>query len=220
MVTHTLRRRMSALATVLGLGIALPFALGATPASAAAQIDITKTHSGSFPRGGQGVYTLTVTNTGDQTTVGGTIMQDTIQHEGVTFVQGETVIDSDVLISCAFEGDNRINCDSDPLGPGEGYTLTLTVNVAEEGPCLVDNFAVVLVPGSNIADRVNDPTTITGGTCGGGDGDGDGDGGPVSILPVNLNGVIPMFNNITTNNNINSPDASNVSRQDFGLNAP
>lgn len=210
---------MSALATVLGLGIALPFALGATPASAAAQIDITKTHSGSFPRGGQGVYTLTVTNPGDQTTAGGTVMQDTIQHQGVTFVRG-TVIDSDVNVSCAFEGDNRINCDSDPLGPGEGYTLTLTVNVAEDGPCTVDNFAVVLVPANNIGDTVHDPTTITGGTCGGDDGDGDGDGGLVSILPVNLNGVIPMFNNITTNNNIHSPGASNVSRQDFGLNAP
>ncbi|MER5430569.1 hypothetical protein [Streptomyces sp. NPDC002588] len=216
MVTHTLRRRMSALATVLGLGVALPFALGATPASAQAQIDITKTHSGSFPRGGQGVYRITVSNPGDQTTADGTVMQDTIQTGGVTFVTG-TVIDSDVNVSCSFEGNDRVNCESEPLGPGESYTLTFTVNVAEDAPCTVDNYAVALVPGS-IGDSVHDPTTITGGTCGGDD--GDGDGGPLSILPVNLNGVIPMFNNITTNNNIHSPGASNVSRQDFGLNAP
>ncbi|MCX5374931.1 hypothetical protein [Streptomyces sp. NBC_00091] len=218
MVTHTLRRRMSALATVLGLGIALPFALGATPASARALIDITKTHSGSFPRGGQGVYTITVTNPGDQTTASGTVMQDTIQTGGVTFVTG-TVIDSDVNVSCTFEGDNRVNCESEPLDPGEGYTLTFTVNVAEDAPCTVDNFAVALVPG-DVGDTAEDPTTITGGTCGGDEGDGDGDGSPVSILPVNLTGVIPMFNNITTNNNIHSPGASNASRQAFGLNAP
>ncbi|MEU9271220.1 hypothetical protein AB0E04_38135 [Streptomyces sp. NPDC048251] len=209
---------MSALATVLGLGIGLPFALGATPASALPSIDITKTHSGSFPRGGQGVYTVTVTNPGDQTTAGGTVMQDTIQTGGgtVTFVSG-TVIDSDVNVSCTFEGNNRVNCESEPLDPGEGYTLTFTVNVAEDAPCTVDNYAVAIAGG--IGDSVHDPTTITGGTCGG-DGGGDGDGGLLSILPVNLNGVIPMFNNITTNNNIHSPGASNVSRQAFGLNAP
>ncbi|MFE5481771.1 hypothetical protein [Streptomyces sp. NPDC056527] len=32
--------------------------------------------------------------------------------------------------------------------------------------------------------------------------------------------VIPMFNNISTNSNINSPGASSTSRQTFGLNAP
>ncbi|MFE2992252.1 hypothetical protein [Streptomyces sp. NPDC059262] len=41
-----------------------------------------------------------------------------------------------------------------------------------------------------------------------------------SILPINLNGVIPMFNNISINNNIKSPGASNTTTQDFGVNAP
>jgi hypothetical protein len=49
---------------------------------------------------------------------------------------------------------------------------------------------------------------------------GNNGGGNVSILPVNLSGIFPMFNNISTNDNINSPGAINTTTQDFDLNAP
>ncbi|MFD6986790.1 hypothetical protein ACFWAX_39935, partial [Streptomyces sp. NPDC059956] len=62
-----------------------------------------------------------------------------------------------------------------------------------------------------------DPTTVTGGTCnGGGGGNGGNEGG--SILPINLNGIITAFNNISINNNINSPAATNVSNQGLAVN--
>ncbi|MEV8531263.1 hypothetical protein [Streptomyces sp. NPDC051211] len=67
MAIHTVRRRISALGTVLGLGIALPFTVGATPASEA-QLDIVKTQVGEFTRGGQGVYRIRVANTGTEAT--------------------------------------------------------------------------------------------------------------------------------------------------------
>lgn len=67
--------------------------------------------------------------------------------------------------------------------------------------------------GTTVSD--SDQTTITGGDC-----DNGGGGGGGSILPINLNGVIPMFNNISINDNINSPGASNDSRQTFRLDAP
>ncbi|MFF5922744.1 DUF11 domain-containing protein [Streptomyces flavochromogenes] len=51
---------------VLSLGVALPFAVRASPAYAVVELDITKTHEGDFARGGQGVYTITVTNSGNE----------------------------------------------------------------------------------------------------------------------------------------------------------
>lgn len=66
MTRHGLRRRMSALGTVVGLGVTLPFALSATPAHAQPILSVDKSHEGNFARGGQGVYTITVTNSGDE----------------------------------------------------------------------------------------------------------------------------------------------------------
>lgn len=63
----------------------------------------------------------------------------------------------------------------------------------------------------------SDPTPITGATCPNGNGNGGGGG---SILPVSLNGIIPMFNNISTNNNILSPGGKNQTNQNLGINAP
>ncbi|MFF3937448.1 hypothetical protein [Streptomyces phaeofaciens] len=99
--------------------------------------------------------------------------------------------------------------------------LDVTVNIAADAPCSVSNTVTVIETetaeqgGETFTHSASDPTTITGGDC-----DGGGSGGGGSILPINLNGVIPMFNNITTNSNIDSPGASNDSHQAFGLNAP
>ncbi|WP_445269344.1 hypothetical protein [Streptomyces sp. DSM 41634] len=65
MFMHTLKRRMTALAAVLGLSVALPLT-GATPAYAAAHLSVTKSHQGDFTRGGQGTYHFVIRNTGEK----------------------------------------------------------------------------------------------------------------------------------------------------------
>ncbi|WP_416982917.1 hypothetical protein [Streptomyces sp. T028] len=217
MTVHTLKRRISALGTVLGLGIALPFAVGATPAYAQAQLDITKTHAGAFTRGGQGFYQIAVTNSGDQPTAGVTHMTD-IFPPGLTWRGHSAFSTGDFSFSCNVNPSRtQLDCDTSTLDPGEGYTMVVTVDVAQNAPCAVTNTATVIDDDGVLRDSASDPTTIPGPDCNGGNG---GNGGGGSILPVNLNGVIPMYNNITTNNNIDSPGAANVSNQDFSVEAP
>jgi uncharacterized repeat protein (TIGR01451 family) len=215
MATHTMRRRISALGTVLGLGVALPFAVGVTPAYAAAEMNITKTHSGDFARGGQGVYRITVTNFGDEAS-GEVDMVDTLPA-GLTFTDLGFVSTSpvDLAVACFFGA--QITCNAPSIPAGGGFTVDMTVSVAADAPCTLTNTATVTDSLSGTSDSASDPTTVTGGEC---DDDNGGGGLIGSILPVNLNGVLPMFNNITTNSNINSPGASNSSRQNLLLNAP
>ncbi|MFJ8104280.1 hypothetical protein [Streptomyces sp. NPDC096132] len=211
MAVHMLKRRL----TVLGLGIALPFAAGVTPAHAQAQLTITKTHVGNFPRGGQGVYRVTVTNSGiEPTSALGSQMTD-ILPDGLTIVSSVVISTSpdDVMANCtAFPNLNRTDCFAASLAPGASYTAQITVDVAADAPCTVTNQASVIDLGTGIGDTVSDPTDIPGPDCDG----GNGAGGSL----VDLNGLIPMYNNITTNNNINSPGAANVSNQDFSVEAP
>lgn len=216
MTIQTLRRRIPALGTVLTLGIALPFAVGATPAHAQAQLDITKTHAGVFTRGGESYYQITVTNSGDQPT-GATHMTDVLPP-GLTVDGFQANSNGFFFWECPLNSPYTVvTCNTGALDPGEGYTMLLTVDVAQNAPCTVTNTATIIDEGGLVRDSASDPTDIPGGNCAGGDG-GGGDGG--SILPVNLSGVLPMFNNITTNNNLNSPGAANVSNQDFRLNTP
>ncbi|MEU9087256.1 hypothetical protein [Streptomyces sp. NPDC048357] len=70
------------------------------------------------------------------------------------------------------------------------------------------------VPAGGTSRLATDPAMVTI-TYEQGDGNNGGSGG--SILPVNINGTVPMFNNIGINNNINSPRASNTTTQNFGL---
>ncbi|MGE7385255.1 hypothetical protein ACQKM2_07165 [Streptomyces sp. NPDC004126] len=214
MLTSSLLQRISALGTVLGLGLVLPFGLGVTPAYAQAQLEITKTHEGSFPRNGQGIYTVTVTNVGNEATPIATLLTDTLP-EGL-LVAG-FIPSSDV--ECEGVGTRLASCTSGILGIGQSYVVRILVAVAADAPCTVTNSATVTAPFTGLSDSVTDePTTITGGDCDNG-GNGNGNGGG-SILPVNVSGVLPAYNNITTNNNINSPGAGNVSRQNLGVSAP
>ncbi|MEV6583225.1 hypothetical protein AB0M92_34280 [Streptomyces sp. NPDC051582] len=214
MAMNQLRKRTAALGAVLG--IALPIAVGATPAHAQAQLTITKTHVGDFPRGGQGVYRITVTNSGDQpTSTEGTRMTDSYP-EGLQVVGIDQISFPDgTSLGCNTDSaPNRTDCMTGALPPGSSYTIEVTVDVASDAPCTVTNTASVTDLGDFRAGAtVSDLTNIPGADCDSGDGGG-------SILPVNLSGVLPMFNNVTTNNNINSPGAGNSSRQVFGLNAP
>ncbi|MFK0258427.1 hypothetical protein [Streptomyces sp. NPDC090445] len=217
MAIHRLRRRFTPLGTVLGLGIALPLTVSVTPAYAQAQLTITKTHTGDFPRGGQGIYRITVANTGDEpTSAEGTQMTDNLP-------EGLTIADVDFInrpndVGCFFSHDsNTVLCTSaDPLAPGTSYTIEVTVDVAADAPCTVTNTASVLDRGAPGGDFVNDRTNIPGPDCP----TADGDGGGTSILPVDLSGLVPIYNNINTNTNFNSPGASNTNTQTFGATAP
>ncbi|MFF8848372.1 hypothetical protein ACF08N_38055 [Streptomyces sp. NPDC015127] len=205
MTTHELKRRMSALTTALGLGIALPFTL-ATPAHAQPILSIDKSHEGNFTRAGQGLYRITLTNTGTE-------FADNVELTD-NLPTGLTVasLANNLAQFCqTTNGGTTVQCNFD-IGIATG-TLDIIVNIANNAPCSVVN--TVTVNSANAASvSDSDQTTITGGNCNGGGGGGG------SILPINLNGIIPMFNNISTNNNINSPNASNTNNQVFGVNTP
>ncbi|WMX45735.1 hypothetical protein [Streptomyces roseicoloratus] len=51
---HRIARRTAPLAAMLGTSFGLPLAVGATPAHAVPQLEVSKFHSGSFARGGTG----------------------------------------------------------------------------------------------------------------------------------------------------------------------
>ncbi|WP_405634397.1 DUF11 domain-containing protein [Streptomyces sp. NBC_00056] len=208
MTMHGLRRRMSALGTVVGLGVALPFALSATPAHAQPILSIDKSHEGNFARGGQGVYTITLSNSGDQGT--------NVAQVTDNLPAGLTVTDIGGTLPCEVtNGGSTIQCNGPiSVAPNATFTLSVSVNIADNAPCSVANTVTVADEAGSPILSDSDPTTITGGDC-----DGGGGGGG-SILPINLNGVIPMFNNISINNNIKSPGATNTNTQNFGLNAP
>ncbi|TQJ37677.1 DUF11 domain-containing protein [Streptomyces sp. SLBN-115] len=224
MAVHTLRRRVAALGTVLGLGIALPFATGATPAYAQAQLEITKTHVGEFTRGGLGTYRITVRNTGDEpTSAAGTGFLDTYPA-GITVQEVHIVSYTTETADCSGpQPPDRLGtaCTSSQMEPGDSYVVDEVVFVPSDQPCTVTNTVHVEDDGSNLTASASHTIDIPGPNCpNGGDGGNGGNGSGGSILPINLNGVIPMFNNITTNNNIHSPGATNASNQNFRLNTP
>ncbi|AZM92774.1 DUF11 domain-containing protein [Streptomyces sp. W1SF4] len=217
MAISAFRRRVTPLSTTLGLGIVLPFAVGVAPAYAQAQLDLTKSHAGEFRRGGHGFYQITLFNNGDQATDGGTHLSDVLPP-GLSAQALNTQSEGSFDLNCGFlNAGSGFTCDSAALDPGEGYTIIVTVDVAQNAPCTVTNTVSVTDDAGVNRDTASDPTAIPGNGCSGSD---DGGNGGASILPVNLSGVIPMFNNITTNNNIGSPGASNTSGQGFDLNAP
>jgi uncharacterized repeat protein (TIGR01451 family) len=223
MAIHTLRRRFASLGTVLGLGITLPFAVGVTPAYAQAQLDITKTHEGDFPRGGQGIFTITVSNPGDEpTTNAGTRMTDTFPAglTGATLEITQNTTGSGV--GCFLNDPRtRVECETTgPIDPGGSYTVEVTMSVAQDAPCTVTNTATVIDIDGGTSASASDTVNIPGPNCNGGNGGNGGNGDGTSILPINFSGLIPIYNNINTNNNINSPGASNTNNQNFQVNAP
>ncbi|USQ86069.1 hypothetical protein NFX46_21550 [Streptomyces phaeoluteigriseus] len=111
------RPRMTALGTVLALGIGLPLTAGVTPAYAQAQLSVTKTHTGDFARGGQGVYRVTVTNTGDESTPGATVLVDNLP-EGLTVTALDIVSTDTGLVCNGGPGGQSFQCESGALFPG------------------------------------------------------------------------------------------------------
>ncbi|MBW5481032.1 DUF11 domain-containing protein [Streptomyces bambusae] len=214
MTIHTLRRRLASLGTVLGLGIAMPFAVGVTPAYAVAQLEITKTHTGDFPRGGQGTFTIRVSNPGNEPTLmSGTRMTDVFPAGLTATSRDVTENTTGAAIICSLNAGTSVDCQSDEIPPGGGYTLEVVVSVATDAPCTVTNTATVGENDGSLSDSASDTVDIPGPNCNGGNGDG------TSILPINLSGLIPIYNNINTNNNVLSPGASNTNSQTFRVNA-
>lgn len=170
-------------------------------------LSITKTHSGNFPQGGTGTYTVTVSNAAEAGETEGTVTVTDTLPAGVTPTAA-----SGTGWDCAIAGQTVTCTRTDSLAPGAGYNpITITVAVGAGASCTFTNTATVSGGGSDPA-TANDPTTVSGGTCNGGNG---GNGGGGSILPINLNGIFTMFNNISTSNNINSPGAGNTTSQTF-----
>ncbi|MFJ6757062.1 hypothetical protein ACIQNK_18810 [Streptomyces sp. NPDC091273] len=222
MFMHTLKRRMTALAAVLGLSVALPLT-GATPAYAAAHLSVTKSHQGDFTRGGQGTYHFVIRNTGDTAPIDTVRVTDQFpQGLTVASIVGGTSVNG-AFLTCEDFLDNpaRLICDG-TFPANSSVTIDLLFNVAPDAPCgVVTNTVTVSAPGDGILTSASDPTRITGDTCPTGTGTGTGGGGGGgSILPVDLNGVVTLFNNINTNNNLHSPGATNTTNQNLGINAP
>ncbi|MFD7630496.1 hypothetical protein ACFV7Q_31505 [Streptomyces sp. NPDC059851] len=215
MVIHPLRRRLSALATILGMGIALPFTVGVTPAYAQAQLDITKTHSGDFSRGGQGTFTITVSNPGDEETLTSGVRMTDNFPAGLTATSHDVLHNNNGGIICAITNEGtRFSCEVDQMVVGGSYAVEVVVSVAEDAPCTVRNTATVRELEGSLSDSASDTVNIPGPNCNGG---GNGDG--TSILPISLSGLIPIYNNINTGSNVLSPGATNTNSQSFRANA-
>ncbi|MFG2880296.1 hypothetical protein ACGFYU_35660 [Streptomyces sp. NPDC048337] len=214
MTMHTLRRRMSALGAVLGLAIGLPLTTGATPAHAVSQLNVKKSHEGSFVRGGQGIYHITISNTGTES--GSVHITDTLP-QGLTMndLAINTFPVSGVDGECAPFTEEGFVCDL-VFGSYTAATFDLVVDISADAPCGAVTNTVNANESDNTPIAASDTTTITGTGCGNGGGGGGGD----SILPVNLNGVVTLFNNVSTNNNLLSPGATNATNQNLGVNAP
>ncbi|MEU0598922.1 hypothetical protein ABZ484_11790 [Streptomyces sp. NPDC006393] len=183
-----------------------------------AQLSISKTHSGTFTQGSTGTYALTVSNASAAGTTNGTVTVTDSLPTGVTY---DSASSGGSGWTCG-ESAGTVTCTrSDPLAPGDSYPpITLTVNLTSTAPCGFINTATVSGGGSESAGD-NDSTTVTGGTCGGGGGGGgggNGNGGGGSILPIDISGLLPAYNNISINNPINSPGATSSTNQNFTLN--
>ncbi|MFC5881829.1 beta-propeller fold lactonase family protein, partial [Streptomyces virginiae] len=134
----------------------LPFgvAIGVVPRPAPVLTLIKLTAGGTFTRGGQGTYTLTVTNTGDLPTDGSTVTVTDTLPAGLTPVSF-----SGTGWTCTL---TPLSCTrSDILAPGAGYPpLTLTVQIARNAPWQVTNTATVTGGGATGTSIATATTTV------------------------------------------------------------
>ncbi|MGC0331540.1 putative repeat protein (TIGR01451 family) [Streptomyces sp. SAI-170] len=179
------------------------------PPADAAELSLTKSHSGTFAQSGTGTYTLTVSNASGAGPTEGTVTVTDTLPTGVTY---NSATGTGWMCS---QASGTVTCTrSDELEAGESYPpIALTVGVTPSAACSFTNSATVSGGGSQ-SDTASDTTTVSGGTCDGGDG-GDGDGG--SILPIDISGILTAFNNVSVNNNINSPQGTNTTNQNFAV---
>ncbi|MEQ1946608.1 MAG: DUF1349 domain-containing protein, partial [Bryobacteraceae bacterium] len=119
-------------------------------------LTLTKTHTGSFPPGGTGSYSLVVANRGTASTSGTVTLTDTLPTGLVpTGLSGTGWTCAIATIRCTR---------SDVLAAGASYpSVALTVSVASNAPASVTNTAGVSGGGeTNLANNsASDPTTIS-----------------------------------------------------------
>jgi uncharacterized repeat protein (TIGR01451 family) len=118
-------------------------------------LTLVKSHTGDFIVGQPGVYTLTVSNTGNAATSGLVRVNDNLPFGlNVTSATGPGW-------SCAGSTDFVSCTRSDPLAPGSSYPpITLTVNVSGNGMPTVVNRALVVGGGDFTVHNVTDPTNV------------------------------------------------------------
>ncbi|WP_017719172.1 DUF11 domain-containing protein [Kamptonema formosum] len=119
-------------------------------------LTIAKTHTGNFTAGGQGTYTISVSNAANAGPTTGTITVTDTLPNGLTFVSG-----SGSGWTCSASGQTVTCTNAGPLAAGASSTITLTVNATAAGN--VTNSASVSTPeetntGNNSA---TDSTTVT-----------------------------------------------------------
>ncbi|WSJ64349.1 DUF11 domain-containing protein [Streptomyces sp. NBC_01310] len=119
------------------------------PRPAPALTLIKLTAGWTFTQGGQGTYTLAVTNTGNLPTDGSTVTLTDILPTGLTPVSF-----SGTGWTCTL---TPLSCTrSDILAPGAGYPpLTLTVRIAPNAPKQVTNTATVTGGGATATATVD-----------------------------------------------------------------
>jgi uncharacterized repeat protein (TIGR01451 family) len=137
-----------------------------TPITPAADLTLTKNHTGSFRQGDTSdLYTIKVTNSGSGATAGVVTVTDSLPTGlAATAADSGTVNGWAIAVS----GPTITATRSDVLAGGSSYPLlALVVSVANDAPASVTNMATVSGGGElNTAnDSASDPTTITGVTA-------------------------------------------------------
>jgi uncharacterized repeat protein (TIGR01451 family) len=140
-------------ASVSGGGSAMAGANDSTTIISGPVLSITKTHTGSFTQGQQGVYTVTVSNGAGTAPTSGTITVTEMLPTGLTLVS----MAGGSGWSCA----SNICSRSDVLNPGSSYSaITVTVNVAATASSPQVN-QVSVSGGGSAAGAAMDSTNIT-----------------------------------------------------------
>ncbi len=125
-------------------------------AAPAPNLAVTKTHTGSFQAGQNGVYNITVSNVGAAATTGAITVTDVLPT-GLTFVSG-----TGTGWTCSAAGQTVTCTNAGPLAPTASTAIVLTVGVSAAAIPSVTNTVTVATPGdadpSN--DTAQDPTTV------------------------------------------------------------
>jgi uncharacterized repeat protein (TIGR01451 family) len=123
--------------------------------SSAPHLAITKSHSGNFTAGTNGVFTLAVSNSGTVATTGAITVTDTLPT-GLTFVSGTgtnwTCAAAAQVVTCTNPG---------PIAASAAAgNITLTTAVASSAPASISNTATAATTGSATASST-DTVTVT-----------------------------------------------------------
>ena len=151
--------------TIVVNGIANPAPITLTGTGTAPDLAIAKSHVGSFEVGGNGSYTIKLTNNGTAATQHPITVTDTLPA-GLTFASGSGTPAS-WTCNAGAQNAQMVTCTNPgPIntGAGNASTLTLTVSVAAAAFPSVTNTATVADTGDsgmNDKSATDAPTTIT-----------------------------------------------------------